>query len=41
MKISQAAKIWIDYHITNPKKTPSVPTNGSLTNSELISEEKI
>jgi hypothetical protein len=40
MKISKAAKIWIDCHVTNPKKILPVPTDRSLTNLALISEEK-
>jgi len=41
MKISQAAKIWIDYHVINSKKIyPSMPTCELFTNFALILEEK-
>jgi hypothetical protein len=36
MKISQASKIWIDSHIINSKKIPSMYTNRYLAGYVMI-----
>ena len=34
MKISQAAKIWVDYHVTNSKKN-TVRSHANLSTAQL------